>query len=141
MSSHFDRDIEYFFNRKESKNHGDQGIIVGTSPQSQHRIMIVDDVITDGRTKKESLKMLQKLSSAQLTGVVIAVDRMESTTEGKDARAQFEKDTELPVRAIVTIEEICQHLLGREIEGTVYLTKETFRRIEAYRQQYQVRSP
>lgn len=129
----------YFFNRKEAKTHGDKGILVGRSPVETDHVIMVDDVITDGLTKRESIKMLQQLVPAKYTGVIIAVDRMESNSEGKDSREEFEKDTGVPVRAVVTIDEICEHLLGREINGKVVMTEENHAKIQAYLGKFKVR--
>ncbi len=139
LADHFDRDIGYFFNRKEAKTHGDKGLLVGSHPKSVDRIIMVDDVITDGATKKEALNMVQQLSNATLAGIVIAVDRMESNTEGKDTCMEFQNETGIPVQSIVTIEEICEYLLDRKIDGKVYITSEIYQRIEAYLQKYKVR--
>ena len=140
LSNHFNQNIGYFFNRKEVKTHGDKGILVGQSPEATDRIVMVDDVITDGMTKREALRMIQQISQAQFIGIIIAVDRMETNVEGKDTVTEFQAETGIPVKAIVTIEEICQYLLEREINGTVYLTNTTYHRIETYLQTYRVRS-
>ncbi len=139
LSSHFNKDIGYFFNRKEIKTHGDKGILVGQMPNTHDHIVMVDDVITDGATKRESLKLVQQLTQATFSGVIIAVDRMETNAEGKNTLIEFQTDTGIPVKAIVSIEEICQHLLERKINGNVYLTDSTYRRIEAYLQTFRVR--
>lgn len=139
LATHFKRDIGYFFNRKEAKTHGDKGVLVGLPPTEADRILMVDDVITDGGTKREALKLVQQLSKAQFLGVLIAVDRMESNLAGKDSLTEFQNDTGVPVHAIVTIEEICQYLLDREINGKVYLTQAIYQKIEAYLQMYRIR--
>lgn len=139
LASHFQCDIGYFFNRKEAKSHGDKGLLVGQAPKDEDRMVMVDDVMTDGGTKREALKMVQQLTNAKFSGILIAVDRMEANQEGKDSLAEFQKDTGIPIHAIVTIEDICTHLLDREINGRVYLTQAIFHRIEAYLQMYRVR--
>lgn len=139
LETHFHHKAGYFFNRKEAKTHGDKGILVGNSPESSDRIMMVDDVITDGATKREALRLVQNITQAKFSGVLIAVDRMETNVEGKDTVWEFQKETGISVNAIVSIEEICQYLLEREINGTVYLTEMTYQRIEAYLQKYRAR--
>jgi len=140
LSTHFNRNIEYFFNRKEMKTHGDKGILVGHFPESSDQIVMVDDVMTDGMTKREAIRMIQQISQAKLIGIIIAVDRMETNAEGKDTLTEFQTDTNIPIKAIVTIEEICHYLLKREIDGTVYLTETTHHRIQSYLQTYRIRA-
>ena len=59
---------------------------------------MVDDVITDGMTKKESLKLIQQLSPAKFSGIIVAVDRMESNGEGKDTVTEFQNETGIPIK-------------------------------------------
>ncbi|MBF0279544.1 MAG: orotate phosphoribosyltransferase [SAR324 cluster bacterium] len=139
LATHFDRDIGYFFNRKEAKTHGDQGILVGHAPVDSDQIVMVDDVITDGATKQEAISMIQAISKAHFTGVIIAVDRMETNAEGKDTVSEFQSKTRIPVKSIVTIGEICEYLLGREIDGKVYLTDTIYQKIDKYLQTYCIR--
>lgn len=139
MAEYYNKNLGYFFNRKEQKLHGDKGILVGAIPEAHDRIIMVDDVITDGITKKESLKLIQQITPAQFSGILVAVDRMESNGEGKDTVTEFQNEMGIPVMAIVTIKEICHYLLNKEIEGEVYLNEEVYHRIEAYLQQFSVR--
>ncbi|MGK5090477.1 orotate phosphoribosyltransferase [Deltaproteobacteria bacterium TL4] len=136
MSTLFNKEVGYFFDRKEQKTHGDKGILVGYQPQANDRIIMVDDVITDGLTKKEALKLIEKLTPASIIGIIVAVDRMERNAEGENTLKAFQKDTGVPVRAIVSINEISQYLLNRNIEGSVYLNQETYDRIETYLKQF-----
>ena len=139
LSAHFNQNKGYFFNRKETKTHGDKGTLVGKLPTAADRIVMVDDVITDGATKREALKQVRQVLHADFSLILIAVDRMETNGEGKDAAPELQAETNIPVKAIVSIEEICQYLRGREIEGAVVLTEEIYHRIEAYLQTYRIR--
>ena len=138
FANEFHHPVGYFFNRKETKTHGDKGILVGKIPEAKDSIMLVDDVITDGATKREALRLVQPLTQAKFSGVLIALDRMETNSSGGNSIAEFQNETGIPVKAIVSIEEICHYLLQREINGSVYLTKATHERIEAYLQKYRI---
>ena len=139
LSTHFKQNLGYFFNRKEAKTHGDKGFLVGRLPTMTDRIVMVDDVITDGTTKREALKQVQQILPAKFCSILIAVDRMETNAEGKDTVLELQTETNVPVKAIVSIEEICQYLRRREIDGTVILTEEIYHRIEAYLHTYRIR--
>lgn len=141
IAAHFNRNVGYFFNRKETKTHGDKGILVGKTPQAQDTIVMVDDVMTDGTTKREAIRLVQQVTQAKFSGILIALDRMETNAAGQDSMAEFQNETGIPVKAIVSIEEICQYLLDREINGSVYLTQAIHQRIEAYLQTYRIRKP
>ena len=100
--------VNYAFNRKVAKDHGEGGNIVGTPLNG--RIIVIDDVITAGTAIRESADIISK-NSAQLSGVLIAIDRQE---KGKDtdlsAIQQVEQDFSIPVVSIVTLSDIIEYL-------------------------------
>jgi len=136
---HFGTDTAYCFDRKEAKGHGDKGLLVGHLPTESDRVVIVDDVITDGRTKVEAIEKLRETSNAPLTGLVVALDRQETTADGEDPIERVERTGDLQVSAIATLDHVIAALAGREIGGRVLLDEETRRRIEKYRNEYGVR--
>ena len=135
-ATHFDKEVGYVFNRKERKNHGDKGILVGQIPTSEDMIIMIDDVITDGTTKKESIRQMKASFGIEFSSVWVAIDRMESNAEGKNTITEFERETSVSVKAIVNIQEVCDYLLEREIAGEIYLNSKNYREIEAYLQKY-----
>ncbi len=84
--------------------------------------------------------MVQQRYPAKFSGIIVAVDRMEGNAEGKNTIEAFQEETNIPIKSIVSIEEICEYLLDREINDEVYLDTETDNRIKAYLQQFAVRS-
>ena len=140
LSSSLNKNIGYFFNRKEEKTHGDQGIIVGQLPLPQDSVVMVDDVITDGLTKIESIGLIRELCKVEFNGILVALDRMEKNSQGHDAIAQFVDKTGVSVWSIITIREVCDYLKNREINGTVVLGDATFMKIERYLEEYSVRT-
>ena len=85
LSKKLNRNIGYFFNRKEIKTHGDQGTLVGQLPKPGDMAVMVDDVFTDGHTKIESVDLVWDLCKIEFSGVLVALDRMESSSRGEDA--------------------------------------------------------
>ena len=122
--------VPFCFNRKEAKDHGEGGNIVGAPLAG--RVLIVDDVITDGASKREAIDMI-RASGATPAGVLIALDRQERGTGDLSATQEVSREYGLPVTAIATLADILATLRGMpERRGDVD-------RIEAYRQQYGVK--
>jgi len=140
LSARLNQNIGYFFNRKEKKTHGDQGTLVGQFPLASDSVVMVDDVITDGLTKIESVKLIRELCKVEFSGVLVALDRMEKNSQDNDAITEFQQKTSVPVWSIITIREICDYLKNRKIGGSVVLGESTFLKIENYLAEHSVRS-
>ena len=140
LSARLNQNIGYFFNRKEKKTHGDQGTLVGQFPLASDSVVMVDDVITDGLTKIESVKLIRELCKVEFSGVLVALDRMEKNSQANDAITEFQQKTGVPVWSIITIREICDYLKNRKIGGSVVLDESTFLKIENYLAEHSVRS-
>jgi orotate phosphoribosyltransferase len=131
-----DLDVPFSYNRKESKGHGEGGDLVGSPLRG--RVMIVDDVITDGAAKREALELIQK-HGAQPAGVVIMLDRMERTgAEGAlsqhSAVRAFEQATGVPVIPIANLDDLIGLL--RSDSPLADPARPHLASIEAYRQRY-----
>ncbi|MEO8079145.1 MAG: orotate phosphoribosyltransferase [Caldimonas sp.] len=106
------RAVPFSYNRKEAKDHGEGGIVVGAPLQG--RVVIVDDVITDGASKRESVELIRR-ERAEPVAVLIALDRMERGGTGanlstRSAVEDFERDHGLPVIAIATLADLLDYL-------------------------------
>ena len=139
LSKKLNRNIGYFFNRKEIKTHGDQGTLVGQLPQLGDTAVMVDDVFTDGHTKIESLDLVRELCKIEFSGVLVALDRMESSSGGEDAIAEFKLKTGVPVWSIITIQEVCLYLKNRIVNGNVVLDETLYQKIEGYLREHSIR--
>ena len=139
LSGRLNKNIGYFFNRKEKKTHGDQGTLVGQFPLERDSVVMVDDVITDGLTKIESVELIRKLCKVEFSGVLVALDRMEKNSQENDAITEFKQKTGVPVWSIITIQETCDYLKNRKIDGSVVLDESTFLKIEKYLSEHSVR--
>lgn len=136
LADDFKMDKFYAFNRKEAKNHGDKKMIVGHQLKNGDRIILIDDVLTDGATKFETVEILNNVAKIKYAGLVVAVNRMEKTAEGLDAFKNIEAKLQFPVKAIVSVREIIDYLTDKKVDGRVYLTKEKAKEIEEYLKKY-----
>ena len=139
LSKKLNRNIGYFFNRKEIKTHGDQGTLVGQLPQPGDMAVMVDDVFTDGHTKIESVDLVRELCKIEFSGVLVALDRMESSSRGEDAIVEFQIKTGVPVWSIITIREVCLCLKDRIVNGNVALDDSLYQEIEQYLEEHSIR--
>ena len=129
LADHHGRDIPYAFNRKETKTHGEGGMIVGAPLQG--RVLVIDDVITAGTAIRESVAILDA-TDATLAGVVISLDRQEKGTGETSAIQEVEKQYAIKVANIVTLADLVD-FLAAESDQEVALGA-----IRTYREQYGV---
>ena len=130
------RDVGYLFNRKEAKDHGEGGVLVGALPNDGDRVLIVEDVTTAGTSIRETVPVLREHADVEVVGLIVSADRQERGTGELSALAQVALDFEMATRAIVTLDDIVEHLHGREVDGTVVLDDTMLERIHAYREDY-----
>ena len=97
------RDVPFSFNRKEAKDHGEGGVVVGAPLRG--RVLIIDDVISAGTSVRESVEIIRS-QRAEPCGVAIAVDRMERGTAASSAGQEVERDYGIPVIAIATLDDL-----------------------------------
>ena len=110
------RNVPFAFNRKEAKDHGEGGWVVGA--QLQGRVLIVDDVISAGTSVRESVELIRR-SGAEPAGVLIALDRMERGTGDKSAVQEVREQFGIPVVAVVTLDNLVEFLerdANRQVE-------------------------
>jgi orotate phosphoribosyltransferase len=119
--------LPYNFNRKEAKDHGEGGVIIGAPLGG--RVLIVDDVITDGGAKRESIKLI-RAHGANPVGVLIAFDRMERGRGELSAVQELTRDFGIPVVAIADLEDLLAFLATR-VELAEHAAA-----VRAYREQY-----
>ena len=98
----------------------------------EDRLVLVDDVITDGATKVDAITRLRDDLKARVSGLIIALDRKERNASGRSSLEDVETKTGVGVHAIVTIYDILSYLPDRTVDGRAALTKEGRERIEAY---------
>ena len=139
MNNLFDRDINYCFNRKEVKDHGEGGSMVGYKLKDGDRVLIVEDVITAGTAIRETLPVLKAAADIEIAGMVISVDRMERGKGEKTAIQEVYEEFGIVTYPIVTVREIIDILHNNPVDGRVYIDDEMKAKMEAYMEQYCVR--
>ncbi|EGQ8308675.1 orotate phosphoribosyltransferase [Vibrio parahaemolyticus] len=127
LADHHDIDTPYCFNRKEAKNHGEGGNLVGSALEG--RIMLVDDVITAGTAIRESMEII-KANGADLAGVLVAIDRQEKGKGELSAIQEVERDFGCAVISIVSLGDLITYL---EEKGNA---TEHLDAVKAYRAEY-----
>jgi len=129
LADHHQRDVPYSFNRKEAKDHGEGGTIVG-APLTGN-VLIVDDVISAGTSVRESVDLIRE-NNAIPAGVMIALDRQEKGESNTSAIQEIEKNYQMPVNSIVRFEHLIEF-----IENNAHLAK-FLPKVKAYRETYGV---
>ena len=132
----FDKNVYFTFNRKEAKDHGEGGTLIGHKLKDKEKVVIVEDVITAGTAIRESLPVIQSAADVEITAIVVSVDRMEKGTGELSAIAQVQEDFNIKTFAIVTIEEVVKYLHNREVDGKIVVDDQMKGMIEAYREKY-----
>jgi orotate phosphoribosyltransferase len=129
LADHHGRNVPWCFNRKEAKDHGEGGNLVGASLDG--RILVIDDVITAGTAIRESVDIIQT-AGATLSGVVIALDRQERGTGQQSAVQEVELVYGITVASIITLSDLLDYLRGQPGQDAAVTS------IEAYREAYGV---
>jgi orotate phosphoribosyltransferase len=129
LADRHDRDVAYCFNRKEAKDHGEGGVIVGAPLAG--RVLIIDDVISAGTSVRESVEIINA-AGAQPAGVVIALDRQERGKGETSAIQEVERDYGLKVASIVGLNNLVEYLDGQDGQA------EALAAIQGYRSEYGV---
>lgn len=125
-------DKPYCFNRKESKDHGEGGSIIGCKPKDGDRIAIIEDVVTAGTAVRESIAFFKTVADVKITALYVSVDRMERGAGKKSTLDELRENLGISVYPIVTVKEIISHLYKRPVNGKVYIDDEVRGRMEEY---------
>lgn len=108
LSTKYAKDLGYCFNRKEAKDHGEGGVIVGHQLADGDRVAIIEDVITAGTAIRECLPVLNGAAKLEIAGLVISCDRMERGKGERSAVQEVQEDLGIPVYSIVTVKDIIE---------------------------------
>ncbi len=127
-------DWNYCFDRKEIKDHGEGGMIVGYQPKNGDKVVIVEDAITSGKALREAMNKLKQVADVKVTDMVISVDRMEVGNASKSAVMEVEEEYGIRVHSIVTIHDIISAIENGIIPGIEHLEK-----MKRYREEYGVK--
>jgi len=138
ISEEYNKEIRYCSNRKEMKDHGDQGILLGSPIQDGDRIVLIEDVTTAGTSIGEVMPILKAQGNIDVIGLIVSVDRMERGQGEQSALKEIEDTYGIQTAAIVTMAEVIEHLYNRPYKGKVVIDDELKKAIETYYKQYGV---
>jgi orotate phosphoribosyltransferase len=135
LSEKYGTEMNYCANRKEAKDHGEGGTLLGYQLQPGDSVLIVEDVITAGTAMRECVPMLRE-RGVSIEGLVVSVDRMERGSGSKTAIEELKAEYGIPTYSILTVIDIINHLYQREIDGIVLINDEMKERMEDYLETY-----
>jgi orotate phosphoribosyltransferase len=139
ISELYGKEIKYCSNRKEVKDHGDTGILLGSPIKDGDRVIIIEDVTTAGTSIGETMPILKAQGQVKVLGLVVSVDRMERGQGSKSALSEIEENYGIATTAIVTMQEVVDHLYNKPYQGRIIIDDALKSAIDAYYQQYGVR--
>ncbi|MBP1736849.1 MAG: Orotate phosphoribosyltransferase [Oscillospiraceae bacterium] len=135
----YGRDLPFAFNRKEAKDHGEGGSLVGFKPSAGDRIAIIEDVVTAGTAVRETIAFFKTVADVRIEALFVSVDRMERGTRACTTLDELREDLGIAVYPIVTIREILAFLTKNPVDGKLCIDESCAAAIEAYLQQYGAR--
>lgn len=151
INENYDKDIKYCSNRKEIKDHGDKGILLGSPINDGDRIIIIEDVTTAGTSIQETMPILKAQVAhtedgraqgrVDVLGLVVSVDRMERGQRERSALKEMEHTYGFVTTAIVTMDEVVEHLFNKPYKGKIIIDGQLKNAIDAYYQQYGPKKP
>ena len=132
ISNLYDKDVNYCSNRKEVKDHGDKGILLGSPIADGNKVLIIEDVTTAGTSINETLPIIKAQGDVDIIGLVVSVDRMERGQGEKSALDEIKEKYGIETTAIVTMAEVVEHLYNKEYKGRVVIDDELKKAIDEY---------
>ena len=137
LARNYGRDLPYCFNRKEAKDHGEGGALVGYQVKDGDSVAIIEDVVTAGTAVRETLAFFEALGKkVKVTHLFVSADRMERGTGERTTLDELRADYGIAVHPIVTIRDIQSFLLNLEVDGEVVVDDHRAAQIDAYLAQY-----
>lgn len=135
----YGKEIKYCSNRKEEKDHGDTGILLGSPIKSGDRVVIIEDVTTSGKSIEETFPIIKAQGDVEILGLMVSLNRMEKGKGDKSALDEIQKKYGFKASAIVSMEEVIEHLYNREYDGTIIIDDALKAAIDTYYETYGVR--
>lgn len=136
MARDYSIDKYYCFNRKEEKDHGEGGSIVGQVPSAGDRIIIVEDVTTAGKSIHETMEIFKKFDSVKVTDLFISINRQEIGLNGLLAQDEIQNKYGIMTHSIISIMETVNYIFHNEINGKRYIDEEMMKKIDEYQKKY-----
>lgn len=133
LSRLYQKEVRYCSNRKEAKDHGDTGILLGSRLKDNDRVVIIEDVTTSGKSIAETFPILTAQANVQIKGLMVSLNRMErglATT--KSALDEISETYGFPAQAIVSMQEVIEYLYEHPYRGKVYIDASVKADLDAY---------
>ena len=132
----FNKEIRYCSNRKEEKDHGDAGILLGSKIKDGDRVVIIEDVTTSGKSMEETVPIVRAQGDVRILGLMVSLNRMEKGKGDKSALEEIKDLYGFETNAIVSMADVVECLYNKEVEGRVIIDDELKGRIDAYYEEY-----
>lgn len=133
----YGKEVRYCSNRKEEKDHGDTGILLGSKLKDGDRVIFIEDVTTSGKSIEETFPIVMAQGNVEIKGLIVSLNRMEKGLSGeKSALAEIKDKYGFGAHAIVTMEEVIEHLYNRPYKDQTYIDDSLKKSIDAYYEQY-----
>ncbi len=132
----YGKDVKYCCNRKEVKDHGDVGILLGYKLQDGDRVIMIEDVTTSGKSMEETVPIVRAQANVEIKGLIVSLNRME---RGQGEKCALDEVAELygfPTAAIVNMAEVTEHLYNKPYQGEIIIDDTLKASIDAYYEQY-----
>lgn len=138
FSELYGKEIRYCSNRKEVKDHGDTGILLGSKIKDGDRVVIIEDVTTSGKSIEETFPVIMAQGNVEIVGLMVSLNRMEKGKGTKSALDEIKEIYGFPANAIVSMAEVTQCLYNKPCGGTVLIDDAIKAAIDAYYVEYGV---
>ncbi len=136
----YGKEVRYCSDRKEEKDHGaDKGSFLGSKLQDGDRVVMIEDVTTSGKSMEETVPKVRGAANVEIVGLMVSLNRMEKGKGDKSALDEIKETYGFETNAIVTMEEVVEHLYNRECNGRGVIDDKTKEAIDAYYQIYGVK--
>ena len=136
ISRLYGKEIRYCSNRKEVKDHGDAGILLGSPIKDGDRVMIIEDVTTSGKSIEETFPILKAQGNITVAGLIVSLNRMERGKGEKSALEEIREVYGFPTAAIVTMQDVVEYLYNRPYKGKIIIDDAMKAALDAYYEQY-----
>ena len=136
FSELYGKEIRYCSNRKEVKDHGDTGILLGSKIKDGDKVVIIEDVTTSGKSIEETFPIVKAQGDVEIIGLMVSLNRMEKGKGDKCALDEIKELYGMQANAIVTMDEVIEHLYNKSCQGKVVIDDAMKEKIDAYYAQY-----
>ena len=136
FSELYGKEIRYCSNRKEVKDHGDTGILLGSKLKDGDRVVMIEDVTTSGKSIEETFPIVKAQGDVEIIGLMVSLNRMEKGKGDKCALDEIKELYGMQANAIVTMDEVIEHLYNKPCQGKVVIDDAMKEKIDAYYAQY-----